>query len=113
MSISRGNAREKRGRIILAGGEILLEPVRETVLYPALDQLRSRYEAQGGIKVIVQTTGDILNEKIIEELLARGVWMISVSGIDSFHAGLELEETQKQLVEKLSRMFAAFRNACI
>jgi hypothetical protein len=104
----RGNAREKRGRIILAGGEILLEPVRETVLYPALDQLKHKYETQGGVKVIVQTTGDILNEKIIEELLARGVWMISVSGIDSFHAGLELEDTQRQLVEKLSRMFARF-----
>jgi MoaA/NifB/PqqE/SkfB family radical SAM enzyme len=31
--------REKRGRVILPGGEILLKPVREAVLYPTLEQL--------------------------------------------------------------------------
>jgi hypothetical protein len=28
-------------------------------------------------------------ERIVEELLGRGVWMISVCGIDEFHRGLE------------------------
>src|SRR6267142_6917224 len=47
-----GVFREKRGRIIVAGGEILLEPVRETVLYPALDQLGRKYQNQGGVELI-------------------------------------------------------------
>jgi len=38
-----GRPREKVGRVILAGGEILLEPVRERVLYSALDLLHQKY----------------------------------------------------------------------
>ena len=49
---------EKRGRIILAGGEILLEAVREPVLYPALELLHEKYKDAGGVNLIVQTTGD-------------------------------------------------------
>src|ERR1700732_2024313 len=44
----KGKFREKRGRVILAGGEILLEAVRETVLYPALEQLTRKYQDNGG-----------------------------------------------------------------
>ena len=102
-----GGFREKRGRIIVAGGEILLEPVRESVLYPALAQLRERYREKGGVKLIVQTTGDTINEGMVRELLDRGVWMISVSGIDGFHAGLESEAAQRALEEKLMRLFEA------
>lgn len=46
--------REKRGRVILAGGEILLDPVRELVLYPALEQLHQKYHNRGGVELIVQ-----------------------------------------------------------
>lgn len=80
---------ERRGRIILSGGEVLIEPVRETALYPLLEALRDRYADRGGVNVVVQTTGDLLTEKIIHELLARGVWMISVAGMDDFHVGME------------------------
>ena len=102
-----GHFREKRGRIILAGGEILLEAVREPVLYPALKQLRTRYQGRGGVKLIVQTTGDTLNDAIIGELRDHGVWMISVSGIDSYHAGLETEASQQALQNRLTGMFEA------
>jgi len=98
-----GRPREKIGRVILAGGEILLEPVRERVLYSALDLLAKKYG--GGVKLIVQTTGDRVTEKIVDELLARRVWQVSVSGIDHHHAGLETKPAQEQLVEKLTRVF--------
>jgi hypothetical protein len=55
----RGNFREKTGRVILAGGEILLDPVREPVLYPAIDLLHEKYRDRGGVKVIVQTTAPL------------------------------------------------------
>ncbi len=95
----------QQGRIILAGGEILLDPVRETVLYPALELLHAKYKDRGGVKLIVQTTGDTLRPRMVEELLARNVWMISVSGIDSFHEGLEQIGAQQALVAKLTAMF--------
>ncbi|MBM3786773.1 MAG: radical SAM/SPASM domain-containing protein [Acidobacteria bacterium] len=101
------NGVEKSGRVIVAGGEILLDPVRESVLYPALELLHARYAQQGGVKLIVQTTGDTLRPGIIDELLERNVWMISVSGIDSFHEGLETEPAQQALVTKLTGMFQA------
>ncbi len=97
--------REKRGRIILAGGEILLPAVRESVLYPALDQLYEKYRHRGGVYLIVQTTGDVLNGKILDELLAHHADVISVSGIDGFHEGLETETARRNLTLKLTAMF--------
>jgi len=100
-----GSFIEKTGRVILSGGEALLDPVRELVAYPVIDQLQSKYAAYGGVKVVVQTTGDILTDKIIDELLERGVWMISVASVDDYHVGLEGAAKQKAFVEKLSLMF--------
>ena len=97
-----GNSR--RGRVILAGGEILLEAVRESVLYPGLEQLYQKYA--GDVQLVVQTTGDLVTDRIVEELLARHVEMISVSGIDAFHAGLEKESARGALMDKLRAIFA-------
>lgn len=97
---------ERVGRIILAGGEVLLDPVREQVLYPAIDLLRERYRAQGGARIVVQTTGDLVTEEIVADLLGRGVYMISVAGMDDFHVGLEGEK-RIPLQEKLVRWFEA------
>lgn len=94
-----GGFREKRGRIIVAGGEVLLDAIREPVLYPALDQLDARYRDQGGVELIVQTTGDLLTPRIARELLDHHVSLISVSGMDDFHKGVP------PLEEKLARMF--------
>ncbi len=80
--------------MILSGGEVLIDPVREEVLYPALEALRAKYAANGGVKLTVQTTGDLLTEKIIGELLARDVRMISVAGMDDFHAGMQGEKRE-------------------
>jgi hypothetical protein len=84
-----GGYEEHIGRVILSGGEVLVEPIREQVLYPLLTRLRDHYQGNGGVKVVVQTTGDLLTETIIDDLLSRGVWMISVAGMDDFHVGME------------------------
>lgn len=100
-----GTLPEKTGRIILSGGEFLLDAVRERVSYKLIERLAARYRDAGGIKIVVQTTGDLLTDAIVDELLARGVWMISVASIDDFHVGLEGEAKQKAFVDKLTRLF--------
>ena len=98
-----GKPKEKVGTIILAGGEILLEPVRERVLYSGLELLHKKYG--GEVRLIVQTTGDVVTERIVDELLEHHVWHISVSGIDQHHAGLEKKEAREKLVSHLTRIF--------
>ena len=97
-----GTFPEKTGRIILSGGECLLDPVRERVTYKVIERLRDRYAAQGGIKIVVQTTGDLVTDAIVDDLLERGVWMISVAGVDDFHVGLEGAGRQKQFTDTLT-----------
>lgn len=98
-----GKPTEKIGRVILAGGEILLDAVREPVLYSSLNRLHRKYN--GEAQLIVQTTGDLVNERIVDELLDHHVWQISVSGIDQHHQGMETKELQEKLVGKLTRIF--------
>lgn len=93
------------GRIILAGGEVLLDPVRETVLYPALERLRDRYAGQG-VSIIVQTTGDLVTAPIVDDLLRLGVDRISVAGMDDFHVGMEGDK-RKPLEAMLRALFEA------
>ena len=105
----QGNPRERTGRIILAGGEVLLQPVRQKLLYPILDLLHEKYKNNGGVKLFVQTTGDVLTERILDEVLQHHVSHVSVSGIDHHHEGLETNEAQKKLVERLIRLFESRR----
>ena len=100
-----GGYERRPGRIILAGGEVLVDPVREEVLYPALDLLRGRYAGQG-VRVVVQTTGDLVTPGIVDDLLARGVWMISCAGMDDFHVGMEGEK-RIPVEERLRAIFEA------
>ena len=86
-----GTMPERDGRIILSGGESLLEAVRERITYRVIEGLRARYPSA---KIIVQTTGDLLTAPIVRDLLARGVWMISVAGVDDFHVGMEGPDKQ-------------------
>ncbi|MCP5112212.1 MAG: radical SAM/SPASM domain-containing protein, partial [bacterium] len=105
--LAGGGFEERRGRIILAGGEILLEPVREPVLYPAIEMLNRKYRDRGGLDVFIQTTGDVVTGKIVAELLERGVHVISVSGMDHYHEGLEQPEARERLKRKLTAIFEA------
>ncbi len=102
-----GTLPRKTGRIILSGGESLMDPVRERVTYPVIEALMAKYRDAGGVKIAVQTTGDLLTPAIVAELLARGVWMISVASIDDFHVGLEGEAKQKAFIATLTAMFEA------
>jgi hypothetical protein len=97
---------ERGGRIILAGGESLLDGVRERVTYPTMERLAARYRGQG-VKVVVQTTGDLLTPAIIRDLVDRGAWTISVAGVDDFHVGLEGPERQAAFKARLTSMFEA------
>ncbi|MCZ6846009.1 MAG: SPASM domain-containing protein [Alphaproteobacteria bacterium] len=101
-----GTYSELPGRIILAGGEVLLDPVREVLLYPAIERLVAKYKDVGGVRVIVQTTGDRITEKILDEMLERGIWRVVVSGMDEFHVGHEGDK-RLPLIEKLEAMFEA------
>ncbi len=100
-----GSFPEKTGRIILSGGESLMDPVRERVTYPVIDRLRAKYAGAGGVKIVVQTTGDLLDDTIVADLVERGVWMISVASVDDFHVGLEGPEKQRRFVERLTALF--------
>jgi Iron-sulfur cluster-binding domain len=81
-----------------------LPQLRESVLYPAIEQIVAKYRSMGGVKVVVQTTGDIVTPKIVDELLSRGAWMISVSGMDDFHEGMD-EAYRRNLTDKLTQIF--------
>lgn len=102
-----GTLPEKPGRVILSGGEALLDAVRERVTYPVIEGLAARYRGQGGVKVVVQTTGDLLTPGIVEDLLRRGVWMVSVAGVDDYHVGMEGEARQAAYKAHLSAMMEA------
>jgi len=101
-----GSPQRRRGRLILAGGEVLIDAVREPLFYPVLDALNDRY-GRNGPRLAVQTTGDILQERHIAEMLERGVWMIAIASIDDFHVGLEGEK-KFALMERVRGMMARF-----
>ncbi|QUW01277.1 SPASM domain-containing protein [Chloracidobacterium sp. MS 40/45] len=100
----QGRPREKVGRIILAGGEVLLPAVREQVLYPAMEAIHRKYATEGGVHIVVQTTGDLLTWSLIDALVARHVSCLLISGVDSFHKGLETKAAQLGFVTRLTML---------
>lgn len=80
-------------RIILSGGEPLAE---RTTLYAILDALRAKYGT--ATQVMLQTNGDLLTEKILDELLERGVTRIDIASIDRYH---KHSGTRRQMLEGL------------
>ncbi|HAJ47795.1 MAG TPA: hypothetical protein DCL54_14575, partial [Alphaproteobacteria bacterium] len=80
------SGKPKRGRtlLVLAGGELLIDGVREELLYPTLDAIRARWGDQGP-SLSLQTTGDILTPEMVAEVFARGVRTIAIASIDDFH----------------------------
>jgi hypothetical protein len=100
----RDPSRQKIGRIILAGGEVLHKPVREALFYPVLEALQRRY-TPADVKVSIQTTGDILTNKMLAEMLERGVHTIAISGMDDYHVGMEGDK-REPLMAKIRTMMA-------
>ena len=83
-------------RLILSGGEPLSE---RTKLYTILDKLQERYDQN--TEIMLQTNGDLLNERILDNLIEKGVTRFDIASIDRFHknAGGRLME--------LSELFAS------
>jgi hypothetical protein len=96
-----GTLPEKKSRIILSGGESLLDPIRENVTYKVVERLQARYAGQGGVNIVVQTTGDLVTPRILDDLLERGIWMLSCAGLDDFHVNLDPERVK----DELTRLF--------
>ncbi len=98
-----GTPSTRIGRIIMAGGELLIDPVREALFYPAIEAVHEKY-GRGGARISMQTTGDVVTPKILGELRERGVWMIAVASLDDYHVGMEGAKRQP-FVENLTSMF--------
>jgi organic radical activating enzyme len=84
-------------RIILSGGEVLVWP---ELLFHTLTQLYDRY--RDATKLMVQTNGDLLDEALLDRLLAHHVCRLDVSSIDKYHPKSTLRRR-----EYLERLFTA------
>jgi len=97
----------KRGWLILAGGELLIDPVYEDLFLPAMDAVIERWGRGRGPRIGMQTTGDVLTERHLEAMLERGVWTIAVASIDDYHVGME-GEGKFRLMDRVRAMMAKF-----
>lgn len=77
-----------RTLLVLAGGELLIDGVREELFYPVLEALQQKYGDRTP-KISIQTTGDVLTPSILDECLARGVESIAIASIDDYHVGMQ------------------------
>ena len=84
------------GRIILSGGEVLVWP---ELLFHALGRLAARYPRS---QLMVQTNGDLLDERTLDRLLDARVCRIDVSGMDRYHPKSTLQRR-----DLLEGMFAS------
>ncbi len=101
-----GTPSRRRTLLVMAGGELLLDRVRETLFYPALEAIRARW-GENGPHISVQTTGDVLTPEHIDGMLSRGVRTIAVASIDDFHVGLEGDK-KFALMDSIRNMMAPF-----
>jgi len=81
------DGRRRPTTLVMAGGELLIDGVREELFFPALDALRERYP-RARPELAIQTTGDVLTPEILDQCLARGVDSIAIASIDDYHVGL-------------------------
>jgi MoaA/NifB/PqqE/SkfB family radical SAM enzyme len=88
----------ERTLLVMAGGELLIDGVREELFYPALEAIQTRWGDKAP-KISIQTTGDVLTEKILDECLARGVESIAIASIDDYHVGMQGEKKFKFMDE--------------
>ena len=84
----------ERTLLVMAGGELLIDGVREELFYPALDAIKARWGDKAP-KISIQTTGDVLTPDILDECLARGVESIAIASIDDYHVGMQGEKKYK------------------
>lgn len=99
-------ARRRQGLLVLAGGELLIDGVREELFYPVLEAIQRRWGSKAP-HISIQTTGDILKPEHVEAMLARGVGTIAIASIDDYHVGLEGDKKFK-LMDKIRTMMARY-----
>ncbi len=106
MSFTDTKGSRKHTLLVMAGGELLIDGVREELFYPVLEEIRARW-GEPGPHISIQTTGDILKPEHIEGMLSRGVRTIAIASIDDFHVGLEGDK-KFALMDKVRAMMAPF-----
>jgi hypothetical protein len=75
---------DKIDRLILSGGEPLSEKKK---LYEIIGAIKAKYGET--TRIMLQTNGDLLTEKVLDKLLALGVTRIDIASIDRFHTHKE------------------------
>ena len=96
----------KRSLLVLAGGELLIDGVREELFYPVLEAIRARWGDRAPY-ISVQTTGDVLTPERIDAMLRRGVRTIAVASIDDYHVGFEGDK-KFTFMQSIRAMMAPF-----
>jgi radical SAM family protein len=76
-------------RIILSGGEVLVWP---ELLFHTLDALHARYA--DATALYVQTNGDLLDDAMLDRLLASHVRRVDVSSMDRYHPKSTLDRRE-------------------
>lgn len=71
---------DKIDRLILSGGEPLAE---KHLLYEILKAIQEKYGDT--TRVMLQTNGDLLTDKILDKLLSLGVCRFDIASIDRYH----------------------------
>ena len=94
--------RRKRGQLILAGGELLLDGPRQRIFYPALEMIEDRWGASAP-RIGMQTTGDVMTPQLLDDMLERKVCSIAIASIDDYHVGMKGEK-KFAFMEKIRAM---------
>ena len=97
--------KRERTLLVMAGGELLIDGVRDELFFPALEALKAKY-GTGMPKISIQTTGDVLTEDLLDRLLEAGVESIAIASIDDYHVGMSGEKKFK-FMEDIRAMMAS------
>lgn len=103
--LDENTRRRERTLLVMAGGELLIDGVREELFYAALEALKAKY-GNAMPKISIQTTGDVLTEDILDALLRKGVDSIAIASIDDYHVGMSGEKKFK-FMENIRTMMSA------
>jgi hypothetical protein len=90
--------------LILAGGELLIDGVREELFYPVLEAIRRRWP-EAPPRLSMQTTGDVLQPAYLDDMIARGVTTIAIASIDDYHVGMK-GERKFRFMDRIRAMMA-------
>lgn len=74
------NLPDSLDHLMLSGGEPLAE---KKLLYKILDRVQEKYN--GKTFITLQFNGDLLNEKVLDTLIEKGVKRFSIASIDRYH----------------------------